>query len=275
MPVRAFVDDSGSGGDSSYFVLGGFLADFPTWERFSDDWDAVLSAPPSIEYFKMVEANALNEQFEGWSGRDRDAKVNALIDVINSHHVFQGTCAIDAEDYKDVVIPVLGDVLDGKYNDPYLMLFMGIIGHMAAMEHRWEYAQRNVPIDQIVMFDDSGGGSHTGMPPQKVDFVFDTGKKLTDRAARTIYDESLKKLNVFQDRLGTVDFKDDKVFLPLQAADLAAWQRRRRLCARREGTRPEYERLHRNPGRFKHTSLSRSDMQDMMRDIILGIQRMS
>jgi len=212
MAVRAFVDDSGSGGDSRYFVLGGFMADYPTWERFSDAWADALVAPPSISYFKMAEANSLNGQFENWSERDRDAKVNVLIDVINAHELFQGSCSIQCDDYADVVLPALGNRWKGQYDDPYIYLFVGIVGHFSAMEHRWEYAQRGVPRDQIVIFDDDSG---TGAPGSRVDFVFDEGKKLKDRQARTLYDESLKKADIFQDRIGSVDFRDDKLFVPL------------------------------------------------------------
>jgi hypothetical protein len=272
MPVRAFVDDSGSGGDSRYFVLGGFMADFDTWAAFADAWDIALAEQPAIEYFKMAEANSLNGEFDGWTELSRDAKVNALIDIIDKHDLFQGTCAINSEDYDAVVIPAMGSIFEGEYSDPYLYLFTGIVAHFSAMEHRWEYAQRGVPSDRLVLFDKE---SHTGEPPQKVDFVFDIGKKLTDRKARTLYDESLKKLRIMQDRLGTIEFKDDKdhEFVPLQAADLAAWQRRRRLCARQEATRPEYERLHRRPGRFKHTMLTRGDLVDIVNNIADGLRR--
>ena len=183
MPVCAFVDDSGSGGDSRFYVLGGFMADFATWESFSDAWDATLINKPSIKYFKMAEANSLKGQFSGWTEPYRDAKVNALIDVINAHEVFQGSCAID-DNYADIVVPVFGNRWRGQYDNPYLYLFTGIITHFSAMEYRWEYAQRGVPLDKLVIFDET---AHTGSQPQKVDFVFDVGEKLKDRQARTLY----------------------------------------------------------------------------------------
>lgn len=207
MPVRAFVDDSGSGGDSRYYVLGGFMADFETWESFSDGWDKVLRQPPAIAYFKMMEAHNLRDEFSGWSTVDRDTKVGSLIDVILSHDLFQGSCAVDAHDYEQVVRPVLGGQWKGQYDDPYLYLFMGIVGHFAAMENRWEYAQRHVPDGNVVMFDNE---VHTGSPPQLVDFVFDNDQK-HERPARKLYEESLRKLRLNVDRLGSVDFKDDKL----------------------------------------------------------------
>ena len=118
MPVRAFVDDSGSGGDSRYFVLGGFMADYDTWERFSDAWDAELRRAPSLKLFRMAQANALNGHFDGWTEAERDQKVNSLIDVIHAHDPFMGTCAISTEDYDAIVGPVLGDRFKGQYNDP-------------------------------------------------------------------------------------------------------------------------------------------------------------
>ena len=70
--IRAFVDDSGSGGDSRYFVLAGYSATVPTWERFVDDWQVVIDATPAIKYFKMAEAESLKGEFQGFDARDRD-----------------------------------------------------------------------------------------------------------------------------------------------------------------------------------------------------------
>ena len=62
MPL-AFIDDSGSGGDSPYYILAGYSAPKATWAAFWPDWQAALDVPPKLEYFKMSEAESLKGQF--------------------------------------------------------------------------------------------------------------------------------------------------------------------------------------------------------------------
>jgi hypothetical protein len=54
----AFVDDSGSGGDSAYYVLAGYVASKDEWGAFIEDWQSVLDLPPQMKYFKMSEAES-------------------------------------------------------------------------------------------------------------------------------------------------------------------------------------------------------------------------
>jgi len=271
MPVRAFADDSGSGGDSPYYVLGGFLSDLEKWGRFSDDWATVLGADPAIAYFKMSEAESLKKEFDkakGWTPDLRDRKVDAFIDVINDYDLFQGTCAVHQEDYNAVVLPVFGNRFNGEYDNPYLYLFMSVVALFSSMEHRWDHAWRNVPTNGLVVF---GQDVHTGDKPQPVDFVFDTESKIKKHNAKRHYEQSLKSLPSYRGKLGSVDFGDEKELLPLQAADLAAWQRRRRLCVWREPPRRHYERLHIRPKRHHHDVLNRSALQETVDAVLHGL----
>jgi hypothetical protein len=76
--LRLFVDDSGSGGDSRWFVLSGLISTVEKWAEFSDDWGLLLKQPPSVEYFKMSEAESLKGQFVNFDAPERDSKVGAL-----------------------------------------------------------------------------------------------------------------------------------------------------------------------------------------------------
>lgn len=263
MPVRAFTDDSGSGGDSRYYVLCGYMADLPTWEKFSDAWHAFLNTPPTLTYFKMSEAESLKGEFENWEPRDRDRKIDGFIDIILSCDPFQGSSAIAEEDYQAIVKPALGGRWGGQYDDPYLFLFMNIVGLFSSMEFRWEHAMRGLAPGELVLFDKE---EYSGQPPERVDFVFDEDTKRHEKYARIAYDQSLKGLDVFRDRLGSVDFRDDKVFMPLQAADLAAWQRRRRICVN-EPERSHYQRLNSMPKRFKHDVMTGSELLGVLHKI--------
>ena len=50
--LRAFVDDSGSGGELPWFVLAGYLGTVEAWDAFDAPWRAILDRPPKLDYFK-------------------------------------------------------------------------------------------------------------------------------------------------------------------------------------------------------------------------------
>jgi hypothetical protein len=78
----AFIDDSGSGGDSSYSVLAGYVASESEWNIFDVDWQKVLDAPPKLEYFKMKEAESRKGQFADFTEDERDARLDQFVDVL-------------------------------------------------------------------------------------------------------------------------------------------------------------------------------------------------
>lgn len=83
MVLQACLDDSGELDQTinPVFVLAGFIAESDSWASFSHDWRAALDAP-SINYFKMVEAANLRDQFNGWSREQANAKIHHLVHVI-------------------------------------------------------------------------------------------------------------------------------------------------------------------------------------------------
>jgi hypothetical protein len=76
--LTCFADDSGSDRQapdkqSPVFVLAGYVSTVDNWKKFSNEWKAALkSGPRELDYFKMVEAHSLKEQFCGWTKYDRD-----------------------------------------------------------------------------------------------------------------------------------------------------------------------------------------------------------
>jgi uncharacterized protein DUF3800 len=232
--LRAFIDDSGSGGDSTYYVLSGYIADIPTWESFSRKWKAVCDSTPSIQYFKMSEAESLKEQFGGFSDTQRSKKVQQFIDVIRRHGLFEISCAIPQDAYNNIVKLRL----PRKYRTPYFFCF-GAILSMCAIR----------------------SGRHN------IDFVFDRQEQVQG-TAKKMYEQS-KHLLGFGKKVENIDYGDDKVCLPLQAADLIAWQTRRFLCAE-EGVRKELKELHQN-GLWKRIILRNRNLEQILSAIERGV----
>jgi hypothetical protein len=207
--IRAFVDDSGSGGDSTWYVLAGYVGTFCDWVGFESDWRAVLADPPRIEYFKASEAESLKEQFADFTRDQANARIDALIQVIGRHTQRAIIVRARQKDYNEVIKPNVPEIWD----DAYHFLFPAFISAVLAME---KY---------------SGAGD-------PAEFVFDRSQRLEKRAK--IQYTQLLQIPQYA-RMANVSFRDEKGFLPLQAADLLAWQVRRAFCVTTEPRRARYD----------------------------------
>ena len=223
-----FIDDSGSGGDAPYFVLAGYVCSESSWATFVGDWQALLNFPPKLEYFKMYEAESLKGQFVGFTETARDERVNQFIDVILKCDPWDAAIAIPTGLYNEILYPLLPK----SRTSPYYSAFVAMVTALSGF-YRWQGS------DELV------------------DFIFDQQDGMETKGARMY--GSIRKL--FPNwRLGRIGFQDDKKVLPLQAADLIAWQTRRFMCAK-EGTRPEFRRLHSKRPQFRKI-LKRKGLQE-------------
>lgn len=209
--LNAFVDDSGSGGDSPWFVLAGYIGTVEQWEQFETDWRSTLDADPKIEYFKMREAESLKDQFANFSPAERDAKIDSLIVSINRYALQAIYVRVLQKDYDDIVKGRLAP----EWDSPYYFLFPGFIASIIGQER----------------------GRGTNEP---VECIFDTSGSLEKRALR-LYEPMIQPGNAWHGRVVNVHFRNDKQFLPLQAADLLAWQVRRFYCVKTESRRRHFD----------------------------------
>lgn len=199
--MLAHFDASGSMGDSPFFVMAGYLAPLASWQAFTREWRAALDEPTTIEYFKMREANGCDGQFRGWSADDRDQRLQLLCPIINRHVSAMVLFVVSTEAWRR---HFLGK-LDNRYHDrPYYFAFHGIMSVLARYLH-----QKNID--------------------EKIDFVFDDEGGEPTAMIQAGYDDYVVRApEQFKKYLGSKPrFENDKVILPLQAADMLAWHARR------------------------------------------------
>lgn len=199
--LQAYVDDSASEIGDKRLFLAGYVNSATEWIAFSNAWDAVLRAKPSIGYLRMVEAQNLRGEFAGWSKPDRDAKLLSLAGVIEQFRFWFVAISVSRRDYGEIVTPAAPYPL----KSPYSGCFWGII-HMLAQYH-----------DSLGLED---------IPP--VDFIFDEQGGLGNSAA--LFFEWLKEDQSpkIKSLIGSTPiFRDDKKVVALQAADMLAWHLRR------------------------------------------------
>jgi len=180
--MLAFVDDSGSGGDSPYYVLAGYSGTESTWQAFCGEWQRVLDLEPKLDYFKMSEAESLKGQFVGHTREQRNLRLAQFIDVILSHDLFEASVSIGDDDYRELLYPVL----DQRHASPYYFAFIGMVTAL------------------------SGYYRHYGSN-EKVNFIFDEQKGMESKMLR-LYGE-FKNLYPHWN-LGQVTYQNDKDALP-------------------------------------------------------------
>jgi hypothetical protein len=232
----AFVDDSGSGGDSRFYVLGGYVASIPEWKSFAVKWQEVLDLQPKLDYFKMSQAESLKGNFLGFTVDQRDERLSRFIDVILTHEVREASVAVPYAAFCEVLEPVL----PRTHSSPYYFAFVAMVTAL------------------------SGFYRHGGAPKEVVDFIFDIQQGKQARMDR-LYGSFKGWYPKWQ--LGRVDYRTDQEYLPLQAADLIAWHNRRFLCSS-EGTRVELKRLHADRSRWHRLILKKRDLEEGARAIL-------
>jgi hypothetical protein len=196
--LRAFIDDSGSDRNSAWYVLAGYIGTVEGWDRFDAQWTQVLRQDPPIEYFKSSQAESLRPdgQWAGVSAGQRDAKIDALIHVIRLC-ARRAVCArIRQADYDDLVRPNVPTAWDS----PYYFLATIIVGAAINIE----------TLD---------GNS------EDIDFVLDEDQSHARGFALLV--PRLFGMQSVRQKLVNITRQDEKQFIPLQAADLLAWQIRR------------------------------------------------
>jgi hypothetical protein len=206
MFFQACVDDSGSEPQSSFFVLGGFLADSSQWSNFISEWNEVLHKAPSIDYFKLNEAIALKKEFDkekGWDEKKRDKKIDDLLDVILRHIRVRKHATIKHSEFDKYFLSIPKPKRHKAVENPYVFLAMQLIFAVAA----------HSPIHKI---------------QTPCNFIFDDQERFSD-ALQNWYPIFRKQAFTswgktdFPLYLGQAPkFENDKTFVPLQAADLYA-----------------------------------------------------
>jgi hypothetical protein len=232
----AFIDDSGSGGDSPYYILAGYSAPEATWAAFWPAWKAVLDVAPKLQ---MSEAESLKGQFSGFSFEQRNERVNRFIDVIQAHDLQEASIAVSAQAYRDIFYPVMHK----SHASPYYLAFIGMVSALAGI-NRYSGSQ------------------------ELTDFIFDEQDGMENKAFRTYV---TVKTHFPERQFGRIAFRSDRQMIALQAADLVAWQIRRFRSTPSEPLRDELRRLHscRRPP-FRST-IRREDLEHLAKVTIANL----
>ncbi len=187
--IIAYMDDSGTHLQSSAIVVAGCVALTEHWDAFVPHWSSIL-ADFGVTCHHNVDCVHRHGEYEGWSDQKRlDYFVN-LVDAIGEVCWFVVGGGILRKDYDEVVPQEFKTAII----DPFFFPFQ-------------------IGIESLL----------TVLTPEIADneqvaFVFDQQKGLEGRATNSF--RILKATRDQQDRLGSIEFRDRREAVPLQAADL-------------------------------------------------------
>jgi hypothetical protein len=228
MVAQGYIDDSGANTTSSVFVLGGFIAPVDNWLAFSTDWKAALDAPPRLEYFKMKEAARLKDQFHprrGWTEELRDQRINTLAAIIQKYAVLRVSVALRHSDFIKHLRSLPAVNRDLARDTPFVTALSLLMTAVAISR------EQNLLMEPIDFIFDQQEGIEEELAP------FWPGiKRRSEKADSKIVRDCFRHMPLF---------RDEKDFLPLQAADLYAWQIRRNHHNNRSLYMPPTETLRR------------------------------
>ena len=138
--ITTYSDDSGTGGPK--LVMASVSATAERWAAFSDDWAAELVANKPVGHLKMAEAFSLTGQFNGFLPDERDAKLTALVAVLDKHAMVGTACIIDDAAYRKVFSGRPAATMDHPY-------FHGCMQTIEMVMEAFEYLSGNDKIDFV------------------------------------------------------------------------------------------------------------------------------
>jgi len=196
--LQICIDESGRG-NGSVFVLAGFIARVQNWEALADDWHTLL-VKSKIKFLKTNQA--MSDRFYGWPPSERDKRLVEFARLIRRYVKASLTVLIDYDAFNRV-----------------LKFEQRIKGNQWFLKNPYETALWSLMGGAVAFLD--------GDPTQeKVEFIFDQGMS-SPRKLEGIF-RDVRKRTERPDLIAKYPHcRDDKEFLPLQAADLFAWHVRK------------------------------------------------
>jgi hypothetical protein len=186
----AYFDESGTGDKHDAIAVGGFVGDAMRWETFSRQWRRVLDRE-GVSAFHATDLESGHGEFEGWDKKRSIKFRGQLLERLRGVVAYGVSAGLDKRHYREYV---KGDDLRAKVGKDYTVCAVACVGITM------EWAARSRLTEQI-------------------DFVFEDGPAVPKGELLAQIDQMRLK----QPLIGPVTF-GDKTTLPLQAADLHAYE---------------------------------------------------
>lgn len=192
--LAAYFDESGTHDGSSAIVVAGYLSSEERWEDFARAWTDMLRETSLIRWHQVHFAHSVKE-YTGWADKKRVESMQRVTKIINETVICGVVCGVDATAFKE---------LSPRFSTPPYAPYAFCA--MVCFKHLEKWAAENFHSDPI-------------------DCIFESGAQGGGEISRMVQDlmsdEDGDKLSF---RIGSVRFESKKDVLPVQAADVLAYE---------------------------------------------------
>ncbi len=210
MPLRAYMDDSGTHDDSPVCVAAGYFGQLNYWKQFDLDWDTTLKRRGLSEFhanrfWSRPPDGKFVTEYKGWSETDREILLEELLFIICRYRIWPTGSAVVASDWERLAADERSYLTGG--------VFERGLHKRGGAPTKIYFNAFLFAVHNIAAYCDAG---HTA------DFVIDENRALNGYAQE--YFERIKASNfAHASKLGTIQPGDSKAHPGLQAADLLAY----------------------------------------------------
>lgn len=191
--LTGYMDETGHSKDERQRFVGvaGLVAPAENWEAFERKWKETLSVF-KIPYFHMKDFANRRRYFEGWSELKRKKLYGKLMRIIATTHPFPVGAIVSLDDYRSF------SAEDRKLmEDPYHFCLMGCV-YLPA----WR--------------------TENASPDVRIAIIFSEQSEFKNMAGLLLDD--FKQNNAEGKRFDPPVFRDMKTVVPLQSADIVAYE---------------------------------------------------
>ena len=222
---EAYFDESGDPADKKLdvFTLAWLVAPANKWKKFTIAWNRILRRY-KIDVMHMKEYEHLIKQFAGWDLPKKESFAAQLAGVLKPKFELAQGHSMSTEIWDQKVAPEMGSHFR-KTRGPYVFLLQ------SCLESLVEYGETSLPKGE------------------RIACIFDenrlvAGKKPECLGAAVEHYTALKKARGWDHVLAGITFENKRDFVPLQAADMLAYEAYKDMVNRLDGsTRPRRKLL--------------------------------
>lgn len=213
--LTAYFDDSGTHDDSTVLVMGGLVGSERHWEPFERQWKAKLAAPlpdrPPLARFHMHDCVAARGEFETYSIAERDALIHDFRQIIINSGVLGYAIAVSRADWDRIVAPT---PMVYWFGDAEGYCFRDCVSRLIVLVRDTPITGRNRTLDRNLTFVFDNRPHRTKLNK----FIFDQYQMLPLVQSKTA------QWQLPPMKLHGLSFLDSETFVPLQGADMWAWE---------------------------------------------------
>lgn len=194
MNFTAYFDESGTHDNSQVVAVAGYVAVASCWVEFSAQWQIALDEW-GLDHFHMTDFAVKAPPYDKWTELERRQRLTRLIGIINEHVLGSVGILIPKNAFDEIFSARAKSICGGAYGLATAACWMDLAEIM-----------REKAIDGWVSY------------------VFEAGAPGAGEIAK-VFGANLKDLEQQERlRLLSLRFEDKRNFLPLQAADLLAYE---------------------------------------------------